>query len=282
MGDTANEKKAVISYKNHKQVKHQMSDWVIVNDTHSAIISRKDWQICFDMIKHLGRVRRTKESEMLPFTGLLICQDCGYTMRHNHSYYKTKSGEKMRHNCYNCSTYSTTGKAECVSHYIPEKDLMKIVCNDIRRKAESIVFDEDAARKHFFEQKTNADNIDKKSDEQMLKRAQKRILEIDKLMQKAFEQSVLSNTNFFPDLIQKYESEKLELTEKIRQVTEIRERESKSESDVETFIDLMKDCVDITTLDRATAVQLIDKIIIPAKNKNPREIVICYNFVGLY
>jgi DNA invertase Pin-like site-specific DNA recombinase len=77
-GDTANFKKRVISYKNHKQIRQPMSDWTIVENTHEGIVSREDWDKCFAMMKTLGRVRRTKESEMLPFTGLLRCADVTY------------------------------------------------------------------------------------------------------------------------------------------------------------------------------------------------------------
>jgi len=55
-------------------------------------------------------------------------------------------------------------------------------------------------------------------------------------------------------------------------------------NDVDAFIKLMKKYVNITDLDRATTVTLIDKIIISEKIKGfdePREIIICYNFIGV-
>jgi DNA invertase Pin-like site-specific DNA recombinase len=90
-GDTANGKKTNASYKSNKRIRQPVSEWIIVENTHEPIVSREDWQKCNDMIKTLGRVRRTKESEILPFTGILVCPDCGYQMRHNHSYYTLKS-----------------------------------------------------------------------------------------------------------------------------------------------------------------------------------------------
>ena len=117
-GDTANGRKAVISYKNSKQVRQPMENWIVVENTHDPIVSREDWQKCFDMIKTIGRVRRTKESEMMPFTGILVCPDCGYKMRHNHSYHTLKSGDKERYDNYNCRSFMTQGKTACSSRYI--------------------------------------------------------------------------------------------------------------------------------------------------------------------
>jgi hypothetical protein len=63
-------------------------------------------------------------------------------------------------------------------------------------------------------------------------------------------------------------------------LTESIEKQSKTESDVETFINLMKKHVNISELDRETAAQLIDHITISASAVKPREFVIYYNFIG--
>jgi len=98
------------------------------------------------MIVNLGRVRQTKESEIMPFTELLICQDCGSKLGHNHSYYTLKNGEKGHNNNYQCPTYSTPGTTACSSHYISEKDLLQLVIADIRNKASEIIVAENAVR----------------------------------------------------------------------------------------------------------------------------------------
>jgi DNA invertase Pin-like site-specific DNA recombinase len=281
-GDTANGKKKVVSYKNHKSVRQPMSEWVIVENTHEAIVSREDWQKCRDMMKTLGRVRRTKESEILPFTGLLVCPDCGHSMRHNHSYYTLLSGEKRRHDGYNCALYSTAGKTACSAHYISEKDLMAIVCADIREKAGEVLQDEDAARERFFTIKAQTNGTKLNADKTALKKANKRLAELDKLLQAAFEKSVLGGemSDVFTDYAAQYEVEKRELTEQARQLAASIERQSRTESDVETFIALMKKYVSITELDRATAAELIDHITVSASEVKPREIVVYYNFIG--
>ncbi|GHU57079.1 resolvase [Clostridia bacterium] len=280
-GDTVNEKQIVTSYKNHKQILQPQSEWIIAENTHEPIVSHEDWQKCFEMTNNLGRVRRTKENKILPFAGLLVCADCGYKLRQGNSYHTNILGEKRRYNNYNCSTYATTGKSECASRYITEKNLMEAVCADIRAKTERIICDEKSAREYYLNRKLYADSTRLKIDEKSLKQAQKRLSELERLIQAAFEKSVLSDNNdVFAEFTQKYKSEKMELSEKIKDLTAKTERHNQSVSDVETFISLMKECVNITVLDRAAAVQLIDKIVVSAKSVDPREIVIHYNFIG--
>lgn len=281
-GDTANGKKTAVSYKNHTRVRQPMSEWIIVENTHEPIVSRDDWQNCYDMIQSLGRVRRTKESEVLPLTGLLVCPDCGYKMRHNHSYYTLKSGEKRRHDGYNCASYSSQGKTACTNHYLSEKDLVSLVCEDIRQNAGKVVQDENAARERFYAIKAQASGTKINADRNALKKVNKRLAELDKLLQAAFEKSVLggASSELFTEYARKYEAEKQELMKQAKQLSASIEQQSKTESDVETFIALMKKNVNITELDRATAVELIDHITISASTVKPREIEIYYNFVG--
>jgi hypothetical protein len=281
-GDTANGKKTAVSYKNHTRIRQPMSEWIIVENTHEPVVSREDWQKCYDMITSLGRVRRTKESEILPLTGLLVCPDCGYKMRHNHSYYTLKSGEKRRHDHYNCGLFTTQGKTACASHYISEKDIVSIVSRDIREKAGKVLQDEDAARERFYAIKEKSSGAKLDADRNALKKVNRRLSELDKLLQAAFEKSVLggSTAELFTEYARKYEAEKQEIMGQAKQLAASIEQQSKTESDVETFIALMKKNINITELDRATAVELIDHITVSASTATPREIEIYYNFIG--
>jgi len=84
----------------------------------------------------------------------------------------------------------------------------------------------------------------------------------------------------FTSLAQKYETEKQELTKQANDLTASIEKQGQTENDVETFIVLMKKHSDITDLDRATVVELIDHIDVSASTVIPREIVIYYNLMG--
>ena len=84
----------------------------------------------------------------------------------------------------------------------------------------------------------------------------------------------------FVALAKKYGAEKKDLTEKATLLNASIQKQSKVENDVDTFISLMKKHINITTLDREMAVELIDHITVSESAVTPREIVIYYNHVG--
>jgi len=282
-GDVAQNRVGCISYKNQKQVRKSSDEWVIVKDMHEPLVSREDWQKCADMREKLGRVRSTQYADILPFTGLLICQDCGYKMQRTGTYYDVKTtGERKLLLAYNCGAYANMGKTACCSHYILESDLKEVVISDIREKAGEVLQDENAARERFYAIKAQTNGTRLNADRNALKKVNKRLAELDKLLQAAFEKSVLGgeSSEVFTEYARKYEAEKQELTKQAKQLSASIEQQSKTENDVETFIALMKKYANISELDRATAVELIDHITISASAVKPREIVIYYNLIG--
>lgn len=282
-GDVAHNKVGCASYKNQKQIRQPFENWIIVKDMHQPIVSREDWQKCFDMRKKAERIRSTKNEGIAPFTGLLKCPDCGYNLNRTNTYYNVKStGERKAVYSYNCSTFARTGKAVCSAHYISEKSLMELVIADIREKAGVVLQDENAARERYYTIKAQSSGTKLNTDKTALKKVGKRLAELDKLLQAAFEKSVLGGdtSNMFMEYARKYEAEKQELTTQAQQLSESIEKQSQTESDVETFIALMKKYSEVSELDRATVVDLVDHITISASTVKPREVVIYYNFIG--
>ena len=280
-GDIAHNKYVTKNYKNRKQICNPMDEWIIVKDMHEPIVSREDWQKCYDM-KAIGRVRSTKYKEISPFTSLLECADCGYRMIRSSTNKTRKSGERKTYISYNCGTFKRKGAKACVSHHIPLSHVNEIVLADIRSKAGEVLQDEKTARERYFEIKAQTNGIKLQADRSALKKISRRLEELDKLIQAAFEKTVLSgqSSEVFTNLEQRYTAEKQELTEQSEILKRSIEKYSQTENDVNTFIKLMKKYVNITEIDRATAVELIDKITITANKTEPREVVIYYNFVG--
>ena len=282
-GDIANGKVENISYKNQKKVKKPVDEWIIAKDMHEPIVSREVWEKCQAMrASESKRIRSTSSEGVVPFSGLLKCCDCGCNLTRTTSQYKLASGEKKILVGYNCSAYSRKGITACTSHYITEKDLKALVIADIREKAGELLQDETAARERFYAIKSQSSGTQLTHDRRALIKVNKRLEELDALMQAAFEKSVLGgdSSDMFTEYARKYETEKRELAAQAETLSESIERQSQTENDVETFIALLKNHVDITELDRATAVELIDRIVISANTTSPREIVIYYNFMG--
>jgi len=280
-GDIANGKKSTASYKTQKVIRKPFEEWVIVKDMHEPIVSREDWEKCQAM-RDGNRIRSTSANYVAPFSGLLRCLDCGYHMSRTNSQYKISSGERKYVYGFNCGTRLKKGLTACESHYITEKCLHKLVIADIRDKAGEILQDENAVRERFYAIKANSSGVQLSTDKKALKKINKRLSELDKLLQAAFEKSVLGggSSDMFTALAQKYEAEKLELTKQAQDLTLSIENQGRTENDVDTFIALMKKYSDITELDRATVVELIDHITVSASSINPREVVIYYNLMG--
>jgi len=283
-GDMANSKKGSASFKNQKVIKKPVEDWVIVKDVHEPIVSREDWEKCQAM-RETNRIRSTAGNYVAPFSGLLKCPDCGYSLSRATAQYKLKSGEKKYVYGFNCDTRLKKGSTACDSHYITEKALHELVVADIRDKAGEILQDESAVRERFYAIKSKSSGALLNADKKALKKINKRLLELDSLLQAAFEKSVLgggsgNSPDMFMALAQKYESEKLDLTKQSDNLTATIGKQSQTENDVDTFITLMKKYSNIEEIDRATAVELIDRITISASSVSPREVVIYYNLMG--
>ena len=272
-GAVAHSRVGCASYKNQRQQRKPMEDWIIAEDMHEPIISREGWQKCQELRKEHKHIRRTAAGDTAPFTGLMKCIDCGYNLVRTGNYYILASGEKVLLFAYNCGTYVQKGRTACTSHYILERDLKDLVIADIREKAGEVLQDEGAARERYYTVKSQSSGIKLNTDRNALKKLNKRLGELDTLIQAAFEKSVLSGapSEMFTTLAQKYEAEKQGLAKQAQQLTTSIEQQSQTENDVETFIALMKKHVKISGLDRATAAELIDHITVSASTVEQRD-----------
>ena len=78
IGHSVHNKQATVSYKNKKRVNRPKDEWWKVENTHEAIISKRD----FDQVQeHItSRRRQRKNGTTQIFSGLVKCADCGWTM----------------------------------------------------------------------------------------------------------------------------------------------------------------------------------------------------------
>ena len=80
MGDTANGKVSSV-FKTKHRVKNDPKDWIIIENTHEAIVTRE----LFNQANELVKVKRQEYKASLkgtnnPFAGVLKCADCGKAM----------------------------------------------------------------------------------------------------------------------------------------------------------------------------------------------------------
>lgn len=66
-----------VSYRNHKVIKNDEEDMIVVKDTHEAIVSQKLWDRVCEMERSVSHGKRKSSGYVANLSGLIYCQDCG-------------------------------------------------------------------------------------------------------------------------------------------------------------------------------------------------------------
>ena len=267
-----------LSYKNHKRFRRDESEWAIVYNTHKPIISQELWGRCQERKKSVAKGRRTKVGYTHPLSGFLICADCGNKMKLKTAISRSTGKRLYR---FDCGYHIRYGKAYCFSHFIAASVLEEIVLDDIREMAKSIVLDEKTIQEEFI--RHNAELADKaiKSAKKELQVKRKRIEELSRLMQVAYEDRVKGKMpeDICIGFIQKYSEEQKRLgTEIVDTEKKLTETEDTIQS-ADEFIRNIKKYLEAPELTREMCYELIDRIIVggsPTKTGKERTIEIVY------
>ncbi|MCI9504912.1 MAG: DUF4368 domain-containing protein, partial [Clostridia bacterium] len=185
--------------------------------------------------------------------------DCGCKMKMNTTVHGTK-----RSYSFNCGDHMRYGKAVCFSHHIMAHDIEDIVLDDIRIMAQRIVLDEDAIKKEFIRHNAELAVKAVKTAKKELQVKKKRIEELTRLMQVAYEDRVKGKMpeGLCLTFIQKYSDEQKMLTAEIEELeTKLTETESKQQS-ADDFIRNIKKYLNAPELTREMCYELLDRVVI--------------------
>lgn len=227
-----------------------------------------------------------KSGTVALFGGLLRCMDCGSSMRYMRDYRKKVSEKEPEYKAYVCNRYASGGKNACSSHYINQKVLTQIVMTDIRCKAMWAQNSRETLRTQLLAREQSASVERTRTLQAELNAIGKRLPELDKLIQSAYEDKVLGRIpeSVCVNLLNQYEAERREKQECRKELTEQLAARLETESSVDAWLDMMQDYAQLEELDRPTLVRLIQKIEISERytvdDHEERDIHIYYNFVG--
>ena len=280
IGNTVNCRSYRPSFKNKKAKLNPPEKWLRFENTNEPIIDLETWDIVQKVRQ--GKRRPNKMDEMDMLSGLVYCQDCGA----RHYFCRCGSWNEEQYT-YICGTYHTH-KDECTPHTIKVKALHEIVLAEIRR-----VSAEAKERREFFLQRTMDNHSsqlkkDLSAKSRELEKAEKRLVDLDRLFRKAFEEMTLANLSEqqFKMLTSGYEAEKQELIER----SEILEKELSSQKEqllnADRFLKVVDKYIDIKELTPEIVREFIDRIVIRErserwKKKNyTQQIDVYFNFVG--
>ena len=278
-GDTVNFRSTTKSFKNKKRVDRPESEWVIFENTHPAIVDRDTFKLVQKIRE--GRHRQTRTGKVSIFSGLVFCEDCGQKM-----YYQSGKKERRDPPHFMCSSYSKNPDT-CTSHYIGERTLTKLVLESMRR----VFLNIQAFEKEFVRKQLESYDSDKKKEltakRRELEKAKKRIAEIDKLIQRIYEDNVIGKLSDerFATLSNTYETEQKELKEKLPEMESYLEAETEKTVKLQKFVQKVKAITEPTELTGELVHEFIDKIVVSAARyldgKRYQIIDIYYNGVGI-
>lgn len=276
LGHMVQQRDGTVSYKNHKRYIKDESEWVIVRNTHEAIITQKLWDKVREVEKSVAQGRKTKKGYTHPLSGFLYCADCGGKMKMNSI---VRNG-KVDLN-FNCGNHASLGKSYCFSHFIQAKDLEAIVLDDIRTMAQRIVLDEKTIREDFI--RHNSELADKaiKNAKKELQIKSKRKEELSRLMQIAYEDRLKGKMpeDICLGFIQRYSEEQKRLEGEIEDLEAKLTQTENTMQSADEFIRNINKYLEAPVLTREMCYELIDRIIIgghPKHTGKEREIDIVY------
>lgn len=278
LGHLAQQKYTSVSYKNHKIIQRDQSDWVIVYNTHEPIISQELWDKVQERLKSRAHGRKMRTGMTHPLSGFLYCADCGSKLKMGYVWHKYKNYYTYNFDCGKLKRY---GKSFCFSHYIRANVLEEIVLGDIREMAKRIVLDEKSIREEYVRHNAELKDQSIKSIKKELQLKNRRIEELSRLIQVAYEDRVKGKMpeDICISFIQRYSEEQKSLTAEITELeTKLNDTET-ARQNADGFIRNIKKYLDAPELTREMCYELLDRVVVgglPKITGKEREIDIIY------
>ena len=126
VGDLVQNRRSKVNYKVKKVIKNNPKDYIIVENTHEAIIDKDTfYEVQKRIPKNVGRNEK-KENHLLD--GLLYCGDCGHRI-------SIQARRKRDNRCYTiCNYYRTYMRQRlCTTHSNNYDELEKIIINSLMK-----------------------------------------------------------------------------------------------------------------------------------------------------
>jgi len=280
VGDTINFRTYNKSFKQKKRYKHSKEEWKVFPNTHPAIVDRETFALVQNLRQH--RRRPTKRGVVSMFSGLLFCADCGEKL-----YYNTFKSDVRKRPYFCCSTYRLHSD-ECSAHFIQEPTVEKLVLEGLQRLLWYVqVFEQKFAQEQmerFGLQEKKALTAKRRE----LDKANQRVLEIDQLIQKSYEDMSkgLISEGRFATFSVSLENEQKQLKETIPALETELETTTDKDAALQHFIEQTRKVTRLTELTPEIVHEFIERIVVskPDKvdGKRYQRVDIHYNTIGLW
>jgi DNA invertase Pin-like site-specific DNA recombinase len=261
LGNVVNGKSTTKSFKNRKIVKNPKDTWVEVADMHEAIIDENTFNLAQRVIGVKQRENTAHYDNI--YAGLLKCSDCGTGLSYKVTKHKSGASESFVCTRYRSRKSAETGRS-CSGHYVASKVLEDTVLGSVRRYAadarahedDLVVFAESIV-------KGNSDATQRQTKSE-LDRLSRRKNELDTIIERMYEDSVLGNISIerYKSMATKYEQELTQVTAKLDDISRKMNAESDRTDNAVRFLTAVRKYTDIKEVTRPMLIELVEKIVI--------------------
>lgn len=272
-GCAVNFKSTTVSYKVHKKIHNATEDYQIIPNMQEPIISEEQWLRVQELRKHRRRPTATGRTSL--FSGLVYCPDCGAKL-----HFCAAKSLKRNQEFWRCSNYKD-GRGTCQIHYIRDVVLERIMLEAISSLADFVKCHEPVFL-YMLAKKTNAmRQKEHKRLEQAVEQGTKRIAEIDRLIEKVFEQNAIGilSDERFSKMLQSYEKEQKALTQEVAESRQTLEDAKQKATDLRLLLRTLREMTEINELTPTLVNSLIERIEVHNNDKSSGH---CYVKVDIY
>jgi DNA invertase Pin-like site-specific DNA recombinase len=279
LGHTITAKNYKVSYKSNKTCRNPENKQYFFPNTHEPLIDEATFELAQKRLATKNRPTRMDKIDL--FSGLIYCPDCGSKMHVQRGESRLESKHAY---CFGNYRKRTRNNAICSTHYIRKSVLVELVLGDIQRVTKYVREHE----REFIESATKHNNMEAiKALEQSrkeFKKATARMTELDTIFCKVYEDKALGTISEqqFSLLSSGYDNERGALKKKITELEcEINTVEERG-SDVEKFVNIVRQYTDFKELTYENVHEFIDRILVhePDAKTNTRKVEIFYSFVN--
>jgi len=248
IGDMVQGRQKRVSYKIHVLENVPKEDWIIVENTHEAIISEEVYEKAQEILQRTTRTA-PKKWQLYLFSGFLKCADCGRAM--------AKSGNKANV-YYRCTAYMQSRQA-CTSHTIKHRKLEMAVLYAVNQMIQL------ASSYTYIINEINA-IPQKKTETEKLNKAilskENELANIKRYKQSAYEdwKDNLISRGDYQDMVGDYEVKAEQLRTVISNLVAERTKSEKGVDVENPFLSAFRRYESITTLSRELLLELVDRV----------------------
>lgn len=271
------------NFKTKQSVEVPKEEQVVIPNAHEAIVSHEDFETVQKMLSVKQKAHSLNPDNI--FRGLVLCNDCGSRLAYSRTNNSKSSKGSFR--CPSQIRYARSENSICKgSHHITIEQLTEAVLHDVQMNVSFAAENVENYAEHLRNLSEAGKNSEAASYKKKSEKANKRLCEIDTILQKMYEDKVFGilSEERYTVMSKTLETEQIELKSQLSEYADFLKGFEEKTKGVEEFIKLIRQYENIVELDYDLVHMLIDKIVVYGREKSEsgttQRVEIYYRFVG--